>query len=635
MNQHKSLPKEIQPGSQVTRAISGTVNRAAIDIEARTVEIAFSSETPVERWWGMEILDHGKGAMRDKRIKRGGALLMDHNWNDQVGVVSQVRIDDDRVGRAVVRFGKSARASEIFQDVVDEIRTNISFMYRIHKAVLESSEEGVETYRVTDWEPYEISVVSVPADINVGVGRSAENETETDIPEKIKMTEQNRTADTPAPAQIDTSKFVAQGADAERKRTSDILAIANAEAYRKYELGDLAREAIQSGMGVDEFRAKAMEKMTSAPQPSADIGMSDKDKREYSLVRALNYILNPHSQAARQAAGFELECSAAEAQRSGKTSQGILVPHDVLTRNLGNLHRRDLTVGTPGAGGYTVATNLLTSSFIELLRNAQVISAMGVQYLSGLVGNIAIPRQTGGATFYMVGEGSAPTESQQAFDQVPMSPKTGGGWVDISRKLLLQSSLDIEAFVQGDLAKTVGLGIQNMAINGSGASNEPTGLLATSGIGSVVGGTNGLAPTWDHIVDLETAVAVANADVGTLRYLTNAKVRGKLKKTFVDSPGSGERVWSTGDAPLNGYAAGVTNAVPSNLDKGTSADVCSAILFGNWADLIIGLWGGLDLTVDPYTNSTTGAVRVIALQDFDVAVRQAASFAAMKDALTA
>ncbi|MEJ2790098.1 MULTISPECIES: phage major capsid protein [unclassified Pseudoxanthomonas] len=621
---NKPLPKDVQPGTTVTRA-NCLFDRAAIDIDARTVEIAFSSETPVERWWGMEILDHATGAMRDKRIKRGGALLMDHDWRDQVGVIESVRIDADRVGRAVVRFGRSARASEIFQDVQDGIRTNISVSYRIHKAVLEKSEDGVETYRITDWEPHEISVVSVPADINVGVGRSADNDDSHPSKEpKMDNNQQQRNAEPAQP--VDTSKFVAQGADAERQRTSAILAIANNEGYKRYNLGELANEAVRSGMSVDEFRAKAMEKMTSAPMPSADIGMSDKDKRQYSLVRALHFLANPNDAAARNAAGFEIECSLAAAQKSGKASRGLIVPFDVLAR--------DLTVGTATAGGHTVSTNLLSGSFIDMLRNAQVIAGMGAQYLTGLQGNIAIPRQTGGATYYWVAESGGVTESQQAFDQVTMSPKTIGAMTDISRKLLLQSSIDVEAFTQRDLATTLALGIQQAAINGSGASNQPLGILGTVGIGNVAGGTNGLAPTWDHIVDLETAVAVANADVGTLGYLTNAKVRGKLKKTFVDGPGAGERVWQQGDAPLNGYRAGVTNAVPSNLDKGTSADVCSAIVFGNWADLIIGMWGGLDLLVDPYTGGAAGTVRVIVHQDVDVAVRHAESFAAMLDALT-
>lgn len=627
----KPIPKDIRPGSTVARG-SCTFDRSAIDLAARTVEIAFSSETPVERWWGMEILDHGRGAMRDKRIKQGGALLMDHDWRDQVGVIESVRIDADRVGRAVVRFGRSARASEVFQDVQDGIRTNVSVSYRIHKAVLEKSEEGVETYRITDWEPHEISFVSVPADIAVGVGRSAdtENDIESPIPETATMNDQVRSnaADTPTPAPlaVETSRFVTQGQDAERKRVSDILGIANAESYKRFNLGELAGEAVRTGMSVDDFRAKAMEKMTSAPVPNAEIGMSDKDQRNYSLVRALHFLANPTDARAREQAAFEIECSQAAADKSGKASRGLIVPFDVL--------KRDLLVGTATAGGHTVATELLAGSFIDMLRNAQVISGLGAQYLTGLVGNIAIPRQTGGATAYWVAENSAVTESQQAFDQVTLAPKTVGAFTDISRKLLLQSSIDVEGFVQRDLATTLALAIQQAAINGPGTGNQPTGILATAGIGSVVGGTNGALPDWQDIVDLETAVAVANADVGTLAYLTNAKVRGKLKTTSKVS-GQNGFIWEAGDTPLNGYRAAVTNAVPSNLTKGTANGVCSAIVFGNFADLIIGMWGGLDLLVDPYTGGAAGTVRVITHQDVDVAVRYAASFSAMQDALTA
>lgn len=623
----QTLPKELKPGTTAERAIVA-FDRNAIDIEARTVEIAFSSETPVERWWGMEILDHGKSAMRSKRIKQGGALLMDHDWRDQVGVIESVRVDADRVGRAVVRFGRSARASEIFQDVQDGIRTNVSVSYRIHKAVLEKSEDGVETYRITDWEPHEISFVSVPADINVGVGRSAEPEKpDPALPEKIAMSEtQTRSTETQTAAPVDTSKFVSQGAENERKRTSDILAIANADAYKRFDLGELASRAISEGMTVDAFRAQAMEKMTSAPKPDSDIGMDEAEKKRYSMVRALHYLANPSDASARRAAAFEIECSEAASAKTGQASRGLLVPTDVL--------KRDLNVGTASAGGHTVATELQAQSFIDMLRNAQVISGLGAQYLTGLVGNIAIPRQTGGATAYWVAESGAPTESDQSFDQVTLAPKTVGAFTDISRKLLLQSSIDVEAFVQRDLATTLALAIQQAAINGSGASNQPRGILATSGIGDVAGGANGAAPDWQDIVDLETAVSAANADVGTLAYLTNAKVRGKLKTT---SKVSGENgfIWEAGSTPLNGYRAAVTNAVPSNLTKGTSSGVASAIIFGNFADLIIGMWGGLDLLVDPYTGGTAGTVRIVTLQDVDIAVRHAVSFAAMKDALTA
>jgi HK97 family phage major capsid protein len=254
--------------------------------------------------------------------------------------------------------------------------------------------------------------------------------------------------------------------------------------------------------------------------------------------------------------------------------------------------------------------------------------------MTGLVGQVAIPKQTGSATHFWVAENSAPTESQQAFGQVTMTPKTVGAFTDISRRLILQSSISVENLVQRDLATVLGLAVQQAAINGSGASNQPTGILTTAGIGSVAGGTNGLAPTWAHIIALETAIAVANADVGTMGYLTNARMRGRLKSTEKFATSNGSPIWDGGSTPLNGYAAAVTNAVPSNGTKGSGTNL-SSIIFGNFADLMIGMWGSLDLMVDPYTGSTAGTIRVVALQDVDVAVRNVESFSAMTDAITA
>jgi HK97 family phage major capsid protein len=254
--------------------------------------------------------------------------------------------------------------------------------------------------------------------------------------------------------------------------------------------------------------------------------------------------------------------------------------------------------------------------------------------LSGLNGNVAIPKQSGGATAFWVAENSAPTESQQTFAQVTLSPKTVGAFTDISRRLMLQSSIDVEALVRTDLATVLAIEIDRAALHGSGASNQPTGIAATSGIGSVAGGTNGLQPTWGNIVQLETEVGIDNALVASCGYITNSRIVGRLKQTSRVS-GQNGFIWegSGTDSTMNGYNAWVSNQVASNLTKGTSNGICSAIFFGNWSDLMIGMWGGLDLTVDPYSGSTAGTVRVVALQDVDVAVRNAESFAAMLDAL--
>src|SRR6185312_7485105 len=597
------LPESLKSGATGERFLRLDDANRVIDAEARTVTLAFASETPVPRYWGNEVLDLSPSAMRQGRLASGGALLMDHDARDQVGVIQSVQIGADRVARAVVRFGKSARANEVFQDVVDGIRQNVSVGYRIHEARLDStSDDAGDTYRVTDWEPYEISMVSVPADASVGVGRSAD--------QPIAQAPETRTMSieaTPAAPAIDTAALTAEaqrsGAEGERKRIADITA--GADQLAKYPaVRDIAAVAIRSGWSMDQVRGKALEHVSTKPLPAADIDMSTTEVRSYSFLRALNALANPTDMRAREAASFEFEASRAAGDKQNREVKGLLVPADVLRSSLMQglaTRASDDLVGTAAKGGNLVATNLLSSSFIDLLRNAMVINRIGAQFLSGLVGNIAIPRQNGGGTFYWVAEDGAPTNSGQGFDQVAMSPHSGAAKTQISRKLLLQSSIDVESFVRNDLAKVVGLGIQQAAINGSGSSNQPTGILTTSGIGSQVGGANGAAPTWANIVGLETAVAVANADVGTLGYLTNAAVRGKLKSVqkFTTNPG-GDAIWTAGDTPLNGYQAGVTNAVPGNGTKGTGTNL-SSIIFGNFADLIIGLWGGLELQVDPYS----------------------------------
>ncbi len=288
-------------------------------------------------------------------------------------------------------------------------------------------------------------------------------------------------------------------------------------------------------------------------------------------------------------------------------------------------------MGTTTAGGYTVATEL--RGFIDILRNAMVIDRAGATFMSGLVGNIAIPKQSVAGTAYWVAENAAPTESQQTLAQVTMSPKTVGAFTDISRQLLLQSSIDVQNWVTRDLATIVGLAIQQAAINGPGTGNAPTGIL-TAVTASQIGDTNGKAPTWANIVGLEADVAANNADVGTLAYLTNAKVRGKLKVTEKFATSNGSPIWVDGALPLNGYAGHVTNAVPSNLTKGNQS-ASSAIIFGDFASLLIGLWGATDILVDPYTGGAAGTVRVRVLQSCDVALRHVESFATMIDALTA
>jgi HK97 family phage major capsid protein len=645
---------------------SATITREAVSADARTVELSFSSEEPYDRYWGREVLSHDRSAVRLGRLNSARhPLLVDHSTRDQVGVVEKAWVGDDRVARAIVRFGKSARAEEIFQDVRDGIRSLVSVGYRIHDMVLSKKGDDGEEYTVTDWEPFEVSIVAVPADPTVGLGRNAAEETlvrsftnrsETLKEKSVDKTEIKEPA-AKADVQVIDARREREAATAqERQRVRDIQALGE-----KFNKREDANAAIEAGAAYDAFREQlftGLEKSGSLKLAEpGEIGLSRKEVQQFRFTNLILASMFPGDEQVRKIAAFEIEASRAAAdQRMNSRAEragAFTIPVDVLSSALdvrsadaehaaklfiqramagAKLGQRDLVVGTPTAGGNLVATELLASSFIDLLVAQMKVMAMGTTMLTDLQGNIAIPRATSGSTGYWVAENSASTESQQAFDQVALTPKTCGAFVDYSRRLLLQSSIAVEAFVRMDIARTIALMIDLAAIAGTGASNQPRGILNTSGIGSVAGGTNGLAPTWDHIVDLESAVANANAPAGALGYLTNTKVRGKLKRTQKFSGTNGQEIWQGGE--LNGARAEVSNQVSSTLTKGTSTGVCSAILYGNWSDLLVAMWGGLDIMVDPYTGATAGTKRVVALQDVDVSVRYPVSFSAMQDALT-
>ncbi len=578
------------------------LSRDAINEEARTVELAFSSEAPVARWFGDEILDHDPKSIRLGRLNDGGPVLVDHDGTDHVGVVEQVVISGDRMGRAQVRFGKSARAEEIWQDVKDGIRKSVSVGYRIHKMALESETDGMESYRATDWEPYEISMVSVPADAQVGIGRAATGEHITEVT-NIQIKQEESTMDTKAPEAtpvVDNTFAIEDVRKAELGRITDIEAIGNQHGFSTD-----ARAAITSGQSANEFRSHVLNNISKpAPVVSTDIGLTEKEVRNFSFMRAIHALSNPSDRRAQEAAAFEFEASRAAADQMGRQATGMFVPSEVL--------KRDLNVGTATAGGNTVATDLLSNSFVDSLENAMVVAGLGATMLRDLNGNVAIPRQTSGATAYWVAESGAVTESAAAFDQITMSGKTVGAFSDISRKLLLQSSIDIESFVRNDLAMRLAMAIDLSAIAGTGSSNQPTGILATTGIGAKTFAAAG-NPTFGEMVDVESQVSIDNALFGSLGYVSTAAMAGAMKQKAKDS-GSGQFVMANGQ--VNGYNMAVTNQMTANT-----------VVFGNFADLIIGMWGGLDINVDTSTGSASGTVRVVCMQDVDIAVRHAQSFA--------
>jgi HK97 family phage major capsid protein/HK97 family phage prohead protease len=573
--------------------------------EERTMEFSFSSEYPVQRYFGNEVLSHDRGAVDLSRLADGAPLLFNHDTSRVVGVVERAWLDGDKKrGMVSVKFSRNAFAQEVMADVADGVLRNVSVGYSINQM-----EERSGDFVATSWSPYEVSIVGVPADPTIGIGRSLEADG--------AATAATQTQPLNPPMEdtsLDLEAVRAQAAADERSRVASITALC-----REHKADDLAQGLIERGASeadamkdvlaaIGKRSAKQHAAPAAAVQPiggSADIGMSASEVRAFSFQRAINALANPNNREAREAAAFERECSEAAQQRAGKPSQGIMVPSDVLRG------QRDLLVGTATAGGNLVNTDLRTGDFIDLLRNRLALANVGATVLNGLQGNVSIPRQTSAASAFWVGENAAPTESQQAFDQISMTPKTIGAFVDYSRKLLLQGSIDVESMIRNDLARVLSLEIDRAGIYGTGSTNQPLGLTNTTGIGSqTITGTG----TFAQYVEMETKVAVANADVASMYYIINATSRGALKTTEKSAGGTVGN-FALMDDTLNGYPVVVSNQLGTN-----------DCLFGDFSQMILGLWSGLDLKVDDITGATAGTVRVIALQDLDFAVKQPGAF---------
>lgn len=411
---------------------------------------------------------------------------------------------------------------------------------------------------------------------------------------------------------------------AERERAQRI-----SELCEMHGIGAEAASFIAGGARVEdvvrEIHGRASDNLRA--MKASHVEMSEKERRSYSINRAILAAAD-RTQNERPSVddGFEREISEHIRQnlpRDYKSRGGFFAPMAVLN------------TGTATAGGNTVFTQ--EGDFIDMLRAQMKVAQLGATILTGLEGGtLAFPKQTGAGSWTWVAEnpGSDVALSDATVGQVLLAPKAGQSATSYTRQLLAQSSLSVEQFVRADMSLAAALGIDLAAIAGTGASNQPTGILSTSGIGSVAGGTNGAAPTYAHMVDLETAIAVDNADIGTMAYLTTPGVRGTLKKTEQFSGTNGVPVWTGGkEGEVNGYAAHVSTQVPSTLDKGTATDVCHAIIFGVWSQLLIGYWGAMEVVVDPYTLKRQGLIEVANFQMVGVAVRHAEAFAAMQDAL--
>jgi HK97 family phage major capsid protein len=575
------------------------------------VEFSFSSEEPVERYFGMEVLSHAPGAMNMARLNSGAApWLWNHNPDVVLGGVERAWQGNDGRGMVRTRWSPNTKSEgseewKVRQNWEAGIIRNVSFMYSIDAPLDLKSREGVAL--VIAFTPMEVSTVSIPADATVGQGRA------------IGKTAAPAADQTQSPSTMETvdlaQERAAAAADAVTAERGRIAAITS--LTREHGADDLAGDLIASGateadamrtvLGAIAKRTKQPATPATPAQPiagaSADIGLTDKEARSFSFLKAMRAQLFPNERAFQEEAAFEREASNAAAQRMGMSPKGILIPNDVLSRSL--------TAGQASAAGDLIFTDARPGSFIELLRKRNFLTGLGVTILSGLTGPVGIPKQTGASQVYWKGEGVAAAESEPSVGQVTMTLKEMSAWTRFSRSLMLQSSIDVETFVRNDLVTVMALEQARVALYGLGSSSQPEGLKLTTGINTKDFAAN--QPTYAELVDMETLVAADDADIDTMGYVTNATIYGGFKTTekaantaqFVLEPGG----------TVNSYGVVRSNQVEAG-----------DVFFGVWSQLVLGLFGAVDLQVNPYSEDKEGNIRVVAHQAIDYAVRHPQAF---------
>lgn len=620
-----------------------------MQVEERTDEtltFSFSSESPVQRWFGREVLVHEPGAMDLSRVNDGAPWLWNHNADKVLGVVEKAWLGDDRRLYATVRWSPNTtqRGTEEYrrrQDVEAGITKNVSFAYNI-----DDVEERSDGYYVTKWNVLEVSSVSVPADQTVGLGRAmddpwVEPQPEAPVAEQVVRLEDVDTAEreskqgNPMTTEINVAEVQQDARRAERDRVAAIRGMCN-----EFSMGEsLAEKLINEDATVDAARAVVMEQLGMRKVEfqgkvhdagAATLGLSEREKRSYSFLRVANYLANPCRETA-DAAGFELEVARAAQKTHPKSASGVLIPWEVLGTSSRTAATPGQVVGTFSDGGALVGADRIDGQFIDLIRNRSAFLNTGLTMLTGLEGNVEIPKKLTASQYYFVGENQNVTNSKLTFGLVNMIPRTIGVRVPISRRMMLQSSPDIETLVRSDMAESVALGMDYTIGYGTGSNAQPLGIINTDGIGSVsltagvkkkfpasVGGdgvTELNTGVYGDFVDLETEIAVNNLDIGAMRYVMNSVMRGALKQTLRDSVAGADYVYSA-DGTVNGYGTVISNQMQKN-----------DVLFGNFADCVVGMWSGLDVILDPYTQSASGQVILTVHQDFDVALRRPQSFA--------
>jgi len=396
-----------------------------------------------------------------------------------------------------------------------------------------------------------------------------------------------------------------------RSRAAAIAKLAEERELNTDELSELAEIEIKIDNTQEQQRGikSALNIGDYHPDINQPIGMDEKEVRKFSMLKMIKAQARGATRQDIADASLEMEASKAVEERIGVSPNGMYIPMEIM----GGSEERDLTADNFTQAGALVGVDFRPQQLIPLLRNAMALANAGATVLDGLVGDVAIPKQTGTATAsWVANDGGSISEANQTVAQVTLTPRTLGVFTDYSRQLRLQSSVSVENFVRQDLMTVVALEKDRAGLHGTGASGQPVGVQNTTGVGTQSFST-GSDPTRAEVVGMRGDLATANALAANLKFITNSTVYGNMMNRLVDA-GSGQFLLQENGTVI-GRPVVETNQVASGV-----------MFFGNWADLLIANWGGMDLLVDPYVGATAGNVRVLLFHSTDLAVRHAESF---------
>jgi len=629
--------------------------RGVFDKENRLVEFSLSSEEPYLRSFGWEILSHDPKHVDMSRLKNGSNLFLNHDTRGLVlGVIEDARIENGRIIE-VVRFSKNPEPTLYFNDIADGIRGKISVGYTITDMV-DTGEvrDGEPVYKVM-FAPFESSLVGVAADDTIGVGRSLQlkeivsqvvetkvldtpklEEKEIEVKEETKnltinegkkMTEENKTATIDVVKE--NSQYIANMKKigetfGKTELAKDFIIEKKTEAELYKAITDL----------FDKDPAAFVAKKGNAPD---DLGMNKKELNQWSLMSFARAWEDRHNGKTNGVKCFEAEVSqqieenfkkeASKTDGQFQRASGIFIPKDVMNGKA----FRAMSSGSATAGGNLIPTTLRPDLFIDALSNADITSQLGFTILNDLRGGYTIPRRTSRATMAWVAENGSAAESTGLYDLVTLAMKTVTGQSICSREQRLQTSPEADMLALQDLAFSIGLAQADAIFNGTGSSNQITGILAQSGINSISPGASGDAPTHALMNQMKKECRIDNV-MGELKLIINAATEYALAVT---PKVTAEPIYLLEDGKVAGMQTYLTNMLPSNITKGGSGATLSKAIALYAPDVLIGYWSGLDITIDPYSYSSDGRVKFVAHRSMDLQLRHPESVTVFADIITA